>query len=100
VRQKLIERVYERVRKETRRAYESIRTNAKGVSEKEKDLKVRESEKERNLLKSFHLLSLTLKFALGKYHWTRDVLNFCFFSLAILEKILTILLDRGALSLG
>jgi hypothetical protein len=29
--------VYERVRKETRRAYESIRTNAKGESEKEKD---------------------------------------------------------------
>jgi hypothetical protein len=38
--------VYERERKETRRAYESIKTNAKGDREKEKDMKMRKSETE------------------------------------------------------
>jgi hypothetical protein len=41
VRQKFIERVYERERKETRSTHESIKTNAKRESEKEEDRKAR-----------------------------------------------------------
>jgi hypothetical protein len=41
VRQKFIERVYERERKETRSTYESIKTNAKRDSKKEEDRKAR-----------------------------------------------------------